>query len=474
MSGGLARGEGQPCDERDAGNADGGSHDASVRGDRDRDCTKLPRRRIVRRVLQVLPMTTQTWNAVLAIALPCVGAIAATLVLRAARFSLGEIGCRAVVAGTIAGLLLGPSVLGRAFPEQFESIFLGGVKEREAFDYARWLAANAPAAALSLTEEGRAALIDQGRRDIAVKEAALNAARWAHQCPLRTSALIVVGLMLLASSSRYVGARDRRQGWITPVSIGLWSFALPAAAAYLCAVRFWNVSVGEAALLAAAVAIGPWALGPVERDAADGAEFGGARMMQTAGQIASTLAIALAVWAAWRVRGVAGLIMFAPLAALPVAWLIPFMRAGHKDAKASTHDDAAGVKTLVVELLIALVTTLVAMRIDLHAPWSWAVLGALVALPLMADDGRWLGAFLGAMLPGGRPGLRTMRLVMPAMAAGPTQLAVAALAFQGGLVPERFALPLLAGVMLIEITAPARRHMAAGLIETEQEIDEAE
>src|SRR5688572_29882062 len=178
-------------------------------------------------------MTAETLNTTLAIVLPCIGAIAAVLALRAARFSLGEIGCRAVVAGTIAGLLLGPSVFGRVFPERFESIFLGGLKEREAFDYARWLAANAPAAAQNLTDEGRRALIDQGRREVAAKEAALNAARLHHQRPLRAFAMFLVAALLLASWSRSVGARDRRQGWLTPVSIGLWSFALPAAAAYL-------------------------------------------------------------------------------------------------------------------------------------------------------------------------------------------------------------------------------------------------
>ena len=418
-------------------------------------------------------MTAETLNTTLAIVLPCIGAIAAVLALRAARFSLGEIGCRAVVAGTIAGLLLGPSVFGRVFPERFESIFLGGLKEREAFDYARWLAANAPAAAQNLTEEGRRALIDQGRRDVAEKETALNVARLTHQRPMRTFAMVIVGLMLLASCMQSMAASDRRQGWITPVSVGIWSFALPASAAYLCAVRFWDVNAGEAALLAASVAIGPWALGAIEREAADGAEFGGALMMQRAGRIASTLAIALASWAAWRLRGVEGVIMLAPLAALPVTWLIALMGAGRTGAKAAPCERTTGIQVLVVELLIAIVAALVAMKIDLHAPWTWALLGALLALSLMADDGRWLGAFLGAMLPGGRPGLRTMRLVMPAMAAGPTQLAVAALALQGGLLPERFALPLLAGVTLMEITAPARRHMAARLIETEQEIDEA-
>ena len=416
-------------------------------------------------------MTAETLYAVLSLVLPCVGAVAAVLLLRAARFSLGEIGCRAVVAGTIAGLLLGPSVFGRVFPERLESIVLGGVKEREAVDYARWLAAHAPAAAQSLTEEGRAALIDQGQRDVAAKEAALNAARAAHQRPLRTFVMIIIALSLLASCSRSVGAGDRRQGWLTPASVGIWSFALPAAAAYLCAFRFWNLSAGEAALLAAAVAIGPWAIGAIERAAADGAEFGGARMMQTAGRIASALAIVLAAWAGWRVRGVEGLVMLSPLAALPVAWLIALMRSGSRGAKVSTRAESTGIHAFVVELLIAIIATLVAMKIDLHAPWTWALLGALVALPLIADDGRWLGAFLGAMLPGGRPGLRTMRLVMPAMAAGPTQLAVAGLALQDSLLPQRFALPLLAGVILIEITAPARRHMAARLIEVEDDIE---
>jgi hypothetical protein len=98
----------------------------------------------------------------------------------------------------------------------------------------------------------------------------------------------------------------------------------------------------------------------------------------------------------------------------------------------------------------------------------------LVVLALLADDGRWTGAWIGAMLPGGRPGLRSMRLVMPAMAAGPTQLAAAALALHAWLLPERFALPLLAGVILIEVTAPARRGMADRLVEVEIEIEESD
>jgi hypothetical protein len=78
------------------------------------------------------------------------------------------------------------------------------------------------------------------------------------------------------------------------------------------------------------------------------------------------------------------------------------------------------------------------------------------------------------MLVGGRGVLRCMRLAMPAMACGPTQLAVAALALHGWLLPQRFALPLLAGAILIEVTAPTRRRMADRLIETENGLDQEE
>jgi hypothetical protein len=222
------------------------------------------------------------------------------------------------------------------------------------------------------------------------------------------------------------------------------------------------------------VGIGPFAVGSaIERSIADAAEFGGARMMQTAGRIASSLASMLALWAAWKARGAEGALCVLPLLALPVAWVGDVARPRGQSASADSQAVKQRWLGMWTDLFIALLAALVAMRIDVHASMTVTMLGMAVVLALLADDGRWLGALVGAILPGGRNGLRTMRLVMLAMAAGPTQLAVTALALHTWLVSDRFALPLLAGVILIEVTAPARRNMATQLADVEVEIKDA-
>jgi hypothetical protein len=166
--------------------------------------------------------------------------------------------------------------------------------------------------------------------------------------------------------------------------------------------------------------------------------------------------------------------MIASMLALPLAWLTdlfppsPSPSAGSDQSNSSDRPrERAGVRVMI-ESVTTTLATLVAIKIDF---FTNVAIWPLIVLALLADDGRWLGAFLGAMLPGGRPALRSMRLVMPAMAAGPTQTALAALALWGGLIADRFALPLLAGAILIEVTAPARRSMASRLIETEEQVD---
>ena len=105
------------------------------------------------------------------------------------------------------------------------------------------------------------------------------------------------------------------------------------------------------------------------------------------------------------------------------------------------------------------------MRIDL---FLHASLWPPLLLILLSGDGRWVGATIGALLPGGRPGLRTMRLVMPAMACGPTQIAFAALVLHEALLPEDLVLALVAGAVLVEATTPWRGRIA-GSIKVESE-----
>lgn len=404
-------------------------------------------------------------------------AVICLLLLRGARFPISG---RAVIAGSLAGLLLGPTILGRVVPEQYENLFVGGAKEQAALDYARWFAANAPMALKDLTSEVRAAQQDQFQRDIAAKELALTQARWRQQQSLRVFALSIIALTLLASATQSPRgkaiATDPRQNWITLASVAIWSFALPAGMTYSIAMRWWDVSISEAAMLAAAVGIGPWVLSALERDIADAAEVGGAWMMQTAGRVASSLAVVLAAWAMWTSRGIEGIALAAALLALPAAWFAARSIGAQSPHAADLKSQISNLRfqDFAIESLLAILAALVAIKVDVHAQFAWQPLITLALLALLADDGRWLGAFLGVMLPGGRSGgaaLRSMRLVMPAMAAGPTQLAVAALGLWCGVIEDRFALPLLAGAILIETTAPARRTMARKLIETEQEID---
>ena len=112
-----------------------------------------------------------------------------------------------------------------------------------------------------------------------------------------------------------------------------------------------------------------------------------------------------------------------------------------------------------------------AMNIELFT--HFAVL-PLIVFVLLSGDARWLGAFIGAMLTGGRHSLRTMRLVLGAAACGPTQLAIVAIGAHTWALPGETVLALVAGAVMIEITAPVRRSMAHRLAETEDQIRQDE
>jgi hypothetical protein len=95
----------------------------------------------------------------------------------------------------------------------------------------------------------------------------------------------------------------------------------------------------------------------------------------------------------------------------------------------------------------------------------------LLIVLLLSADGRWFGAFFGAILPGGRSAFRTARMVIGSMSAGPTQMAIAAVAVHAWALPEAIALALLVGSVLIEFTAPTRRKMADQLAEMEAQFE---
>ena len=358
-----------------------------------------------------------------------------------------------VVAGVAAGLVLGPTILGRVAPEMYSGIFDGGLEQsrqlRELISHHG--AEQAVALEAGATVETIAAL--QHRQAAAVDTATgvWRDARWAHQRPQRSFVAILAALTLAGAAAFAIPRCGHAPSIVAAASIGAWSAALPGGIAWFMLRGPWEAGAAESMLVVAAVAIGPWALTAADRDTADDAEVGGARLVQVAGRIATLIAAGLVVAALALAHGWMGLLWAAPLAAVPLGWM----------AKWPAVEVSRRILSLVV---VPAVTASVAVRIDVLVdltPWP------VVVVVLLSTDGRWLGAFTGAQVLGGRRGLRTMRLVMAATVAGPTQIVVAAIAVSTWSIDTRLALALLLGAVLIELTGPARRAVAQRLAEDE-------
>ncbi len=362
-----------------------------------------------------------------------------------------------VVGGVAAGLLLGPSILGRVLPDDFAAIFDGGREQRVAV---RALASRQGADLIAARRAGLSpdeltALADRQAQETRRADERLQRARWDGQRPLRLATGGLVALMLLGASVFAVEAGRRGGGLAAAASIGAWSAALPGGLAWFALRGLWDLPAVESGLGAAALAIGPWALTPADRDAADQAELGGARMVQTAGRIATVMALVVALAALGQGMGVQGVLWAAPLAAVIAAWPLPAARSRVR----------AVVRGVVELVIVPAVAATVAVRIDLTRDFAlWLV----VVVLLLSGDGRWVGAVTGTAILGGRRGLRTMRLVLGSMAAGPTQLAVTAIAAATWTIEPRLALALLLGAVMVEVSVPMRRGMARRLEKEEE------
>jgi hypothetical protein len=364
-----------------------------------------------------------------------------------------------VMGGVVAGIILGPTVFGRALPDRYDEMLVGGRQQQQALqDLTGQQGADRLAAEhASLDAVQISALEDRQARARVEAEDRYRDARWSHQRPLRVFVCVVVAVMLLGASVHRIPPRGEGQT-VGALSMGAWAGALPGGLAFFFMRWAWDAGVHEAALTAAAVAIGPWALTAIDRRAADQAELGGARLIQTAGRVATVIALALALGALWHARQERGLLWGASLAAVVLGWLIPVPSMA-----------LAPTRAALSHVVVPAVAASVAVKVDLLEIFAfWPCLVIL----LLSGDGRWLGAFAGATILGGRRGLRTMRLVLGSMAAGPTQLAVTAVALHAWLLSPRYGMALLLGATLVELMAPARRGMARRLIRTEEELEQ--
>ncbi len=359
-----------------------------------------------------------------------------------------------VVGGVIGGLVLGPTILGRTAPQLYEDLFVGGVEKRRQLDVLRLYSLEHPRVEAPGDEAGSTARTDP----IAQASDAWETAKWNHQRPLRGLAVAVVAATLLGAGLMRARGGQAPQPMVSPLTIGVWSAAFPGGLAFFAAGWLWSEHLAEAALVAAAVAIGPWVLTPFDREAADQAEIGGARMMEHAGRLATAIGVTLTVGALWVLKGSAALVWGGwggAVVAAPLSWVMRPLA-------------SRWAAPLLEHVLLPALAAAVAVKIDLFSDFA---LWPIMILVLLSGDGRWLGAFLGAMVLGGRGSLRTMRLVMGAMAAGPHQLAVTAIAVHTWSIPGSLGLGLLLGAVFIETTAGFRRSMARRLAQTEEEVE---
>jgi hypothetical protein len=138
----------------------------------------------------------------------------------------------------------------------------------------------------------------------------------------------------------------------------------------------------------------------------------------------------------------------------------------HDESAARTENPWRARHWLSHVVLLPTLAAFAAMKVEvfIHAT-AWMMLVIL----LISDDGRWIGAFIGAMLLGGRNAFRTGRLVIGSMSAGVTQLALTALAAHAWAIPGEATMALLAGALIIEFTAPMRRRLVEQLNQTEDQ-----
>lgn len=382
----------------------------------------------------------------------------AAMTLRAARMP----GWR-VAGGLLAGLMLGPSIMGLVWPDQHERWLVGGGEAHQALQQlerqhqADLLAMEQ----ITASETSRDDLAHEHERSLREARQAVVEARWKHQRPLRW--LVVIAATFLLLSAGMIGVpRSAGSSPGAVLSIGLGQLLLPGGIMFFMMFFVWEETLARALLVAAAAGIGPWALGRVDREVADDAEHHGARLVQSAGRVASVVAIGVSFTGIWLVSGWSGVWWMMPLAALLLGWL------GSPRLGTSMRDRMIWSLELSVVPIIAAAAVLHINLFEQTALWP------TIVLLLVSADGRWLGAFVGAIIPGGRQVLSSMRLVLGSMAAGPTQLAVAALAAHAMALPGEMALALAVGALMIEITTPARRGLARRIIRIEEEIDRLE
>lgn len=388
-----------------------------------------------------------------ALAVALLPAMALAWLMRAGRLLGGGASVCAVVGGLIAGVLVGPGVLGRVVPDFYESVFTGAVAEREtrqrlgreqAIEVAVMRSSDVTSEALTELQEMHVRAMtgpaEAERRALADRADTIDAVG----VGLAAAALILPYLLRAAGASRRAMTPIDR---LASRSAGLLSLALPAGAAAAAMVGLLEMDWRLAAAFGGAGATG-WAapglrcrrLGRLAReprtDQASSAALGGA-MLLSAG---ATSAVWLAIGA---IPGLAGLRRIG----------------GSRFPRRLRRTLHAAVYAVIAPGVCAAA----AMRVDPYAligTGGTALWIAILIAVVVSTDGRWFGATLAWLAADAKRGLRpAMERATAHLASGvgiaqcTLALTLAALAGLG----QAPLLALLIGAALVELSVGAYR-----------------
>ena len=165
------------------------------------------------------------------------------------------------------------------------------------------------------------------------------------------------------------------------------------------------------------------------------------------GWVAWIVAGIAAIYSAWTLQGIMSLVWLLPLLVIPLCWIFPRKNV----AWLNWFTDHAAIPSIVA-------TTFVLIH-PIGAFSFWLTLLVL----LISGDGRWLGGMIGLGVQGGRSCASIMKLTIPLVDAGVSQICIAALLFGVGVLNEECTVAVIIGAIFLELSAPIRRKFALSI-----------
>lgn len=365
----------------------------------------------------------------------------------AAILRLSKIRGSSIIGGVLGGIILGPAMFGALAPEYWEGVFQGGVQEHQLVD--------------QLEQQQKVDLESAkkiGASDVVIMQLRANqqyeltqaittweTAQWKDQRTLRDYVLVLILIVLFSGSIRRTV--DAKSNTATSMTVGIWAALIPGGLIAVASHYWWETDIAGSIAIGACLGAGPWTFTRWEQQAADDSEVGGAALMIRCGWVAWIAASIAAFYSAWTVQGAMTLVWLLPLLLLPICWMMP----KRNYPWLRWFSDYAAIPSIAATAMVLIH--------PLHALSVWPI----VLVVLISSDGRWLGGMIGLLILGGRTSVNAMRITMPLVDAGASQLCMAAMLFGVGVMSEELTLAAILGAIFIELTAPTRRKFATSI-----------